>query len=521
MDGRAPCLIGVAQRTVLPGQGPAPEPLALWEEVCRAAAGDTGARVERVLGAAGSLDVLYCQSWPYDDPAGRLAERLGIRPGRRAYSGIGGTTPHLLLAGAAGAVARGELDVALVVGGESLATVRQAKRAGERPAWSHRDPDKKPFPFEAPFHPAEVAHSVFQAWLTFALFDVARRAHLGADPKEYRQALGDMLAPMTEVAESNPHAWFRQRRTAAELIEPTPANRMVGYPYTKTTVAVMDVDMAAALIVASHDAADALGVPGDRRVYLRGSGYAEDPVYVAEHDPMWSSPAMAVAARASLTGAGVDIDQVAHLDLYSCFGSSLNFACDSLGLRPDDPRGLTVTGGLPFAGGPGSGYMLHSTAGMVEALRADPGSYGLVTGVGMHMTKHAFGVYSSAPPDRAGLARLAGAPSAGSVAPAASIGAGAGPPSGPVGGGPSGNSGPPRVITDTYTGTATVAAYSVVHAPSGERDWGLAVCDLPDGSRTYARMEGLDLLEQAEETELVGAEVYLEAGGDNVNRVRS
>lgn len=519
MEGRAPCLIGVAQRTVHPGQGPAPEPLAMWEEVCRAAAADTGAPAERVLGSTGSLDVLYCQSWPYDDPAGRLAARLGIRPSRASYSGIGGTTPHLLLAGAAGAVARGELDVALVVGGESLATVRQAKKAGERLAWSHRDPDKKPFPFEAPFHPSEVAHSVFQAWLTFALFDVARRAHLGVDPKEYRQALGDMLAPMTEVAAANPHAWFRQRRTAAELIEPTAANRMVGYPYTKTTVAVMDVDMAAAVVVAGHDVADALGVPDDRRVYLRGSGYAEDPVYVAEHDPMWSSPAMAVAARTSLTGAGVDIDQVAHLDLYSCFGSSLNFARDSLGLRPDDPRGLTVTGGLPFAGGPGSGYMLHSTSRMVEVLRADPTSYGLVTGVGMHMTKHAFGVYSSAPPDREGLTRLAATPWTGSATTAPR--AGPGEPSGPVGDGPSRNSRPPRTITDVHTGTAMVAAYSVVHAPSGERDWGLAVCDLPDRSRTYARMEDPALLEQAEETELVGTEVYLEAGGDNVNRVRS
>ncbi|MGH9093704.1 MAG: acetyl-CoA synthetase, partial [Acidimicrobiales bacterium] len=349
VDGRAPCIIGVAQRTVHPGTGPAPEPLALWEEVCRAAAADTGAPADGVLAAAGSLAVVYCQSWPYDDPPARLAARLGIDPAQRVYSGIGGTTPHVLVSGAASAISAGDLDVAVIAGGEALETVRQAKRAGERLAWSHRNPEKKPFPFEAPFHPAEVAHGVFPAWLTFAVFDIARRARLGEDPASYRRALGELLAPMTAVAEANPHAWFRTRRDAGELVQPSPSNRMVGYPYTKAMVAIMDVDMAAALIVASQQAADALGVPPDRRVYLRGQGQATDPVYVAEHDPMWASPAMEVASSAALQGAGVGIDDVAHLDLYSCFASSVNLACDALGLRGDDTRGLTVTGGLPFA----------------------------------------------------------------------------------------------------------------------------------------------------------------------------
>lgn len=495
VDGRAPCIIGVAQRTVHPDEGPAPEPLALWAEVARAAAGDAGADPGRVLAAVGSMQVLYCQTWPYDDPAGRLAEVLGITPPHRHHSGIGGTTPHLLVSRAATAILAGGLDVALVVGGEALETLRRAKKAGQRLPWSHRDPEKKPFPFEAPFHPAEVAHGVFQAWLTFALFEVARRAHLGADPEAYRRSLGELLAPMTAVAEANPHAWFRRRRTAAELIEATPANRMVGYPYTKTMVSIMDVDMAAALIVASHDAADALGVPAERRVYLRGWCQATDPVYVAEHQPLWASPAMAAAGREALGCAGVGIDDIAHLDLYSCFASSVGFACDALGLGADDPRGLTVTGGLPFAGGPGSGYLLHSTATMVDRLRRHPGTLGLVSGVGMHMTKHAFDVYSTDPPpsalpvpDEAGIqARLDAA-----TRPA---------------------------IREVVTGTATVATYTVVHDRAGEREWGVAVCDLAGGDRAYARVEDPALLDAAETTEWVGAEVALVGGAGGVNVV--
>ena len=495
IDPRTPCIIGVAQRTV--HQGPAPEPLDLWDDVCRSAAADSGAG-QRALDAIESLQIVYCQSWPYDDPTARLAERLAIAPAHRYYSGIGGTTPQLLVQTAAERIIAGEYDVACITGAEALETIRQAKKRGERVAWSFRDPEKKPFPFEAPFHPAEVAHSVFQAWLTFPVFDMARRAHLGTSPEEYRRQLGSMMAPMTEIAERNPYAWFRKRRSAEELITATPDNRMVAYPYTKTMVSIMDVDMAAAAIVASHAAADRLGVPADQRVYLRGWCYATDPVYLAEHEPLWASPAMAAASSEALSRARATVDDVAHLDLYSCFGSSLNLARDALGLGDADRRSLTVTGGLPFSGGAGSNYMLHSIAAMTETLRRDPGSLGLVSGVGMHMTKHVFGVYSTAPP---------------SGAPGALV-----PDSAGVQGALDAN--PAKQITDTYEGPATVATYTVAHGRDGAPEWGLAICDLPDGSRAYGRIEEPSTLASIETTEFTGSAVSLVAGADNTNIVK-
>ena len=294
-------------------------------------------------------------------------------------------------------ILRNELDVALVVGAEALATQKAYKQRGERYPYSFKPDEKRSFPWEAPFHPAEVAHEVFQAWLTFAIFDNARRAHLGVPLDEYREQLGDQWAKFTQVAAGNPQAWFPIERTSEEIITAGPSNRMVGYPYTKYMVSIMDVDMAAAVLLASHEAADELGVPADQRVYLRGWSYATDPIYVAEHVDLWRSPAMAYAAEAALGAAGVGIDDVAHLDLYSCFASSVNFARDALGITPDDPRPLTVTGGLPYHGGAGSDYLTHSIATMARVLREDPGSVGLVSGVGMHMTKHVYGVYSTEP----------------------------------------------------------------------------------------------------------------------------
>ncbi len=499
VDPRTPCLIGVAQRTVRPADGPAPEPLVLWEDVCRAAAADAvPSGADRVLGAADSLQVVYCMSWPYDRPVDRLADALGVAPSHRLYSGIGGTTPQVLVQGAAGAILDGELDLAFITGAEALHTKRQAKKAGERLAWSHRAAQPAPFPFEAPFHPAEVAHEVFQAWLTFPVFDVARRARLGVRPGDYLDALGELMAPLSEVAATNPHAWFPERRTAIELSTPTAENRMVGFPYTKSMVAVMDVDMAATVIVASHAKADELGVPPERRVYLRGWCSGNDPVYLAEHPDLSASPAMAAAGAEALRCAGAAVDDVAHLDLYSCFASSLHLACDAFGLAPDDHRGLTVTGGLPFAGGAGSNYMLHSIATMADVLREDTGSFGLVTGVGMHMTKHAFGLYSTAPPpvgrverpDQAGVqARLD------ALAPVA--------------------------IIQRHEGSARVASYTVAHDRGGEPEWGLVLADLPDGSRAYARVEDGALLADLEATEWVGTAVDLVPGSGAVNLVKA
>src|SRR5262245_47628618 len=454
----------------------------MWEDVVRLAADDTGLG-SAVLDRLDSLQIVYCQTWQYDDPPARLADELDIAPAHSYYSGIGGTTPQVLVNGAAEQILAGELDVALVCGAEALATQRRYKQRGERYPYRFKPEERRPFPWEAPFHPAEVAHEVFQAWLTFAIFDNARRGHLGVGLDEYRNGLGELFEPFTELAAANPNAWFRVARSADEIVTATPENRMVGYPYTKYMISVMDVDMAAAVILASDEKADALGVPRENRVYLRGWCYATDPVYVAEHEEMWRSPAMAAASGEALRIAGTDVDDVAHLDLYSCFGSSVNFARDALGLAADDRRPLTVTGGLPYHGGAGSDYLTHSIATMTETLRADPGSVGLVSGVGMHMTKHVYGAYSTEPgpvalPEQAAVQ-------------AELDGAGACP-----------------IVAD-HDGQATVAAYSIVHGRDGDPEWGVVVCDVDDGARAYGKLTAPDLLVAAEAEELVGRTVQL------------
>ena len=91
---------------------------------------------------------------------------------------------------------------------------------------------------------------------------------------------------------------------------------------------------------------------------------------------------------------------MAGLDLYACFPSSVEVARDSFAIATDDPRPLTLTGGLPYHGGPGSNYVTHSIANTARWLRAGHGDHALVHGNGYYLTKHSVGVYSRhAPPD--------------------------------------------------------------------------------------------------------------------------
>ena len=461
-DPRAPCLIGVARHTWR--DEPAPEPLDMWETLARAAAEDAGS--PDALKNVQSLQVVFSQSWEYDDPCARLAERLGAAPSVSAYSGLGGSVPVKLAAEAAAAMARGELDLALIVGGEALATRKHLPE----PAWSYPPDEPKPYPIT--IERAERKNGIFQAYLTFALLDTARRGHLGQSIEDRRLEIGRLMAPMSELAAAQPeYAWFPTAHTAEHISTTTPDNRMVATPYTKLMTAVMDVDMAAAVLLATEERADALGVPADQRVYLHGTGYAEEPGAMAARPEPWRSPAMAAAMGSAL--GGMPAEEVAHFDLYSCFPGSLSFAVDALGLPAGRP--LTVTGGLPYHGGPGSNYSTHALAAMAEALRADPGSAGLVSGIGMHMTSHSASVWSTRP---------------GSYVPAAPAAA---LPSVPV--------------TTEAEGPATVVTFSTTYSRQGPESTAL-ICDLPDGSRTYARLDE----PVPADTDLVGQPVTLSPG---------
>jgi acetyl-CoA C-acetyltransferase len=249
----------------------------------------------------------------------------------------------------------------------------------------------------------------------------------------------------------------------------------------------LDTDQSAAVIMCSVDAARALAVPEEKWVFPWSGADAHDHWFVSERADLHSSPAIRVAGGAALRLAGLGIDDVAHVDLYSCFPSAVQIGAAELGLGLDEPdRPLTVTGGLSFAGGPGNDYAMHSIAAMVDVLRTDPGSKGLVTALGWYITKHSMGVYSTEPPPD-GFRH---------AQPQAEV-----------------DALPRREAIADYDGPVTIESYTVMHERDGEPAIGLVACLLPDGRRTWANTNEPALMKSMTLEEFVGRPAAVRAGG--------
>jgi acetyl-CoA C-acetyltransferase len=234
----------------------------------------------------------------------------------------------------------------------------------------------------------------------YPLFENAFRAHRGWDLETHRRKLGELFSDFSSVAARNEYSWFPVARTPEEIYTPSPDNRMVAFPYTKYMNAVMNVDQSAAIVMASVATARRLEIPEDRWVYLLGTGGAyEDPWWMSERPSFTRCPALRDAGEQAFSAAGVRIEEIDFIDLYSCFPSAVQMACEMLDIPSDGSRQLTVTGGLPFFGGPGNNYSTHAIASMMELLRKRPGAKGLVLSTGWYLSKYAIGVYSTQAPD--------------------------------------------------------------------------------------------------------------------------
>jgi acetyl-CoA C-acetyltransferase len=397
MDDNLPIIVGVGQVTQRPQTERPREPLALMTEAARLAETDAGAG--DLLHELDSIRVINIMSWPSKDPARDLAHALAVAPREALYTHIGGNSPQWQVNQAAQAIHDGEVKLALIAGAECMYSARRARAKGVDLGWSPRGtPAPDVGDARAGISDIEGKHGATLPTSVYPLFENALRAHYGRSIAAHQQALGELFAPFTSVAATNLHAWFRNARTPHEIATPGADNRYIGFPYTKVMNAIIDVDQGAALVLTSVGEARRLGVPEDQWVYLRGCGDATDHWFISEREDYHSSPAIRTCGERALGMAGASIDQIAHLDLYSCFPSAVQIARDELGIAHEDPRPLTVTGGLPYFGGPGNNYVTHSIATMVERLRADRGALGLVTANGWYVTKHSAGVYSTEPP---------------------------------------------------------------------------------------------------------------------------
>jgi acetyl-CoA C-acetyltransferase len=400
VNARTPVLVGYGQvnhHEDRAAEENTKEPVDLMAAAARQAADP------HVLEAVDAIWVVNLFSARYRDPGLLLGQRIGAdRPATR-YSGVGGNVPQSLVNQACLDIQHGRADVVLLAGAEMWRTRMQLRAKGKRLTWTNQDEsvplaqgDDENVPMAGP---AELRIGLDRPAYVYPLFEQALRINAGESIEDHRTRVGELWARFNAVAVRNPHAWIRKPVAAEEICRNSPTNRMISWPYTKLMNSNNMVDQSAALILTSTETATRLQIPAERWVYPYAGTDAHDTYAIGERAELHRSPAIRIAGACALTLAGLGIDDMDYVDLYSCFPSAVQVAAAELGLPIDDPvRPLTVTGGLTFAGGPWNNYVSHSIATMAELLTANPGRRGLITANGGYLTKHSFGVYGTEPP---------------------------------------------------------------------------------------------------------------------------
>ena len=454
-------------------------PLDLIERAVRAALDDAGIDLDRV----GGVLAAPMSTWESAPTSELLAARLGLRSGLRGDSLYSGAGAQRLLADAARTIDGGEVDVVVIAGGIADGSVRRARRLGIDPpalptaTWSQGSSGGEVAatmaidPADLPPYLAEVAAGAGLPAAYFALVESAM--HPGVDVATQGRRLGALLAPFTTVAATRPDlAWFPVERTPEEIATASASNRMVAEPYTKLMCSFPTVDLAAAIVVTSASSA------GGRSVRPLSIAAAKEPGPPSVRQSIGASVALDRAVEQALELARLDAGAIDRFDLYSCFPAAVQLAVRAFGIGAEDPRPRTVTGGLPYFGGPGASYTIHAIVSMVEELRADAGSIGAVVGVGGMVDDFSVGIYSTgdAPFRSADL---------GVVAPGAEL-------------------------RPDGSGRAVVDAMTVLH----DRDLGPTnapiIARFEDGSRLGARAADADLPATLAGTSLVGREVIID-----------
>lgn len=480
---QTPVLVGVGaitQQVEDPRQ--ALEPLDLMAVALERAAIDAGAPA-----LLSGVDSIWIPRgfWSYSSPGQLLGERFGAPNVRHVVSEIG-VLQTTVLGRAARAIAQGESEVAMIVGGEARdRDVRFQRQGLETPMTRQLDcpPDEVLRPEAEIMSRLEIELGLVSPTTQFAMIDNALRAHEGQSLKAYREEVGRLWADANRVAVENPNAWIRTPVSVEEIVSPGLSNKMLSFPYTKSLVSQWNVNQAGGLILCSLERARRLGLDDRRFIYPLAVVDSEAMLTLSERRDLHRSPGFENAFARALDHVQRSIEEVESLELYSCFPAAVRVQQRALDLDPK--RRVTETGGMTFAGGPLNNFVLQAWVKMVEGLREDPGAVGLVTAVSGFLTKQGVSLLGPEPSRPFLFDQVTEAVRAEQA----------------------------TIRVDPQAeGRARVATYTVTHERDDVRRVVLFL-DFDDERRTLRVETDVDLVEEAMSSELCGSEVMLGAGG--------
>lgn len=455
----------------------AKEAIELMVDAAREAILDT--KVDE-LGAA--IDCIYVPRglWHYTNPARLVASAIGATNASTVMVEIG-VLQQTAIGDACRQIADGKLETAMVVGGEAKFRDLRARIAGEEaPETKQTDkPDKTMTPAAELYLDAEVNSGLgYMPVNYYAIMESAFRSSKGWSVSDHRDRLAAMYSGFSDIATDNPHAWKPGHVEANVIRDPSPKNPMLAFPYTKLHNTSWNVDQAAALLFCSAAKAEALGIPREQWVFPLASAECGHMLSLAQRKELHRVPGVKAAGEKALALTGCTMQELDLVELYSCFPVAVETFSSELGI--DLERELTITGGMPFAGGPLNNYVIQATCRMAELLRKSPGRKGIVSSVSGLLTKQGIGLWSADP----GKAEFQFIDVTEEVAAA----------------------NPPMEITESHVGTAIIVGYTVIYE-KGEPSRAVAMVDLPDGSRSVVWSETPALVAAMEREEFCGRTV--------------
>jgi len=392
-----PIIVGAAQYTQPKTISQPLDPLKLMTKTSQMAITDT--TTEEIKDYIDTVFMTNISSWSYEDAPGELSKILGINPSKKVYTTPLGNVPQAFVNRAAKAIFSGESQAVLITGGEAAYSSNNARRGKINLDWPEiRPPKYMEGNLTEGTTKFEKMYGLRSAPCAYALFETAIRAASGRSFEEHRKYMGKLFERFSKIAAKNPYAWIQKSYSPDEITISSAENRKVNYPYTKRMCANFFVDQSGALLMTNEEIAEKLGINRKLWIYPMGGADLKNIQYITQRQRYDESPAARFGPKLALEQAGLSLEDISQFDIYSCFPSVVQIIRKELGLSEDDPRDISIAGGLPYFGGPLSNYSLHAIITSVNLIREDPSKKIMIIANGGYNTKQSFGIYGTTPP---------------------------------------------------------------------------------------------------------------------------
>ena len=331
--------------------------------------------------------------WRYRDPGKWIAKNNDFKSIPTTYVTKIGVLQQNLINEACLKIENGEINASIILGGE--ARYKQLRSVIEKKEYFETKLDENPdFYIKAKedlYGDEELEELGAMAVGYYATMETALRKNDNENIEEHQNNIASMYEEFSKVASNNEDAWLDHPYSKKEILETSKKNKMLAYPYNKLHCTSWNVNQSAALIICSEELANKLEIDNKKRVYPISSSENNHMIAIQQRPKLYESLGMIYAAK-SINRMMEQLDiRLDAYDLYSCFPAAVKMFSKSLELGSELPK--TITGSMPYAGGPLNSFVIHSTVKMIQKIRALEARHGLVTGVSGMMTKQSFCVW--------------------------------------------------------------------------------------------------------------------------------